>query len=133
MTRISLRGLRKTRKWQTFDPHMVKLCSYNFLVRQIFLLSQLRFHTVLAVVTDDSPVGDLITTNGDPEYKHCFLKALLKGEFRESDVRFNNIFDADSVAAPKFVMDHEDILSQKRKLAPEVLCLHILCFFAADK
>jgi hypothetical protein len=66
------------------------------------------------------------------EYKHCFLKAHLKGEFRESKVRFNNIFDADSVAAPKFVTDHEDILSQKRKLAP-VRCLHILCFFTADK
>jgi hypothetical protein len=83
---------------------------------------------------DDSTVGDPITTNGDPEYKHCFLKAHLKGEFRESDFRSNNIlFDTGSVGAPKFVTDHEHILRQKRKLAPEVRCLRILCFSTADK
>jgi hypothetical protein len=89
--------------------------------------------TGLAVILNDGPVGDPITMNGDPEYQHCFLKAHLKGEFRESDVRFNNIFDADSVGAPGFVMGHEHIPSQKRKLAPEVRCLHILCFSTADK
>jgi hypothetical protein len=84
-------------------------------------------HTGLAVAKHDSPVGDVITVNVDPEYSHCFLKAYKEGEFTNDDIALNKIFDVYN-EAPKFVADHAGILSQKRKLAPEVRCLRLLCF-----
>lgn len=50
----------------------------------------------------------------------------------ESDVVFNSIFDEHSGGTPKFVTDHEGVLSQKRKLAPEVRCFRILCFSTSE-
>ena len=68
---------------------------------------------LIQVIAEDNPVGALITKDVDPEYKYCFLKAHTKGDFTEDDVELNDISDADNDQAPKFVKDHEDILSRK--------------------
>jgi hypothetical protein len=77
----------------------------------------------------DGPVGKPLTTDVDQEYsKHCFLKAKSTRGFTNKDIHFNDIYDSGIRGAPEFVADHQRILSQKRELAPEVLCIRTLCF-----
>ena len=68
-------------------------------------------HTDLAVVTHDGPVGDVIMTDVDPEYRHC---AKSKGSFANEDIEIDNIYDSVMGRAPGFVAEREGILSQKR-------------------
>jgi hypothetical protein len=78
-------------------------------------------------IPEDSQVGDPITRNVDPDYKHCFLKAYEK-RFTERDVALNNISDAPEGEVLTFVEDYEKRLDQKRQVAPNVRCFCDLSF-----
>jgi hypothetical protein len=78
-------------------------------------------------IPEDSQVGDPITRNVDPDYKHCFLKAYEK-RFTERDVALNSISDAPEGEVLTFVEDYEKLLDRKRQVAPNVRCFCYLCF-----
>jgi hypothetical protein len=131
VTKMPFSSFPNVAKSQTLNSQTVKLCSYNCLVRRIYLTTIagcVLIHIKLAVVTQDGSVGDPITEDVDPRYNHCFLKAETKGVFTEEDVGLNGILDADNLGAPKFVKDYEELLSRKRKVASRVRCLNILCY-----
>ena len=74
---------------------------------------------------DNSP-APVIPGTVAPEYGHCFLKANSSSGFTKEDIKLNDIHD--SVNTPVFVVGHERFLNQKRKLPPEVRCVHLFIF-----
>lgn len=86
-------------------------------------------HTSLAPITHDSPFGDAITTDVNPEYKHCFLKAKSQGRFVHEDIEFNAIYDSVPGISPGFVARHEGVLGQRRSWPLRFLSSFlIICF-----
>lgn len=86
----------------------------------------------LAAIAEHNSVGKHSTIDAvDPEYIHCYIKASTQGDFRGSDIKLNNIYNAGSV--PSFVVDFENVLSQRRKLAPCVCSFLILFSLTENK
>ncbi|KAI9439815.1 hypothetical protein H4582DRAFT_2128264 [Lactarius indigo] len=71
----------------------------------------------LAIAVKLNGVGNPITSQVDPEYEDCFLRAHTKGKFTKEDIALNGIVDANVGEVPEFVEKYERTLDRKRKVA----------------
>lgn len=80
---------------------------------------------LIHAIVKGSSIGNHIKSKMDQEFEACYLQVHTKGKVTSEDINVNYILDANESNVPKFVKEHEKILSQKRKVSDEVRCLHI--------